>query len=224
MKQAPYNRPVSTTSVRGSAAFWDARYQDRDFAFGSAPNAFLASQTFHLRPGLAALVPGDGDGRNGVWLAEQGLSVTSVDYSAVGISKSKAFAETRGVEVNAVRADLLNWDWPEVQYDLVASLFLHLPPAARIKIHHSMIRTLRPGGLLILQGFTPAQLGRSSGGPPDIAMLYETAMLTADFSGLVPVHCVEHIITLDEGPTHQGEAAVIDLVMRKPQANDQLSK
>src|SRR3546814_6197701 len=81
MKQAPYNRPVSTTSVRGSAAFWDARYQDRDFAFGSAPNAFLASQTFHLRPGLAALVPGDGDGRNGVWLAEQGLSVTSVDYS-----------------------------------------------------------------------------------------------------------------------------------------------
>src|SRR3546814_19475363 len=109
MKQAPYNRPVSTTSVRGSAAFWDARYQDRDFAFGSAPNAFLASQTFHLRPGLAALVPGDGDGRNGVWLAEQGLSVTSVDYSAVGISKSKAFAETRGVVVNAVDRKSVVW-------------------------------------------------------------------------------------------------------------------
>src|SRR3546814_9323938 len=100
-------------------------------------------------------------------------------------------------------------DWSSY---VCSSDLLHLPPAARIKIHHSMIRTLRPGGLLILQGFTPAQLGRSSGGPHDIAMLYETAMLTADFSGLVPVHCVEHIITLYEGPTHQGEAAVIDLV------------
>src|SRR3546814_20386610 len=78
-----------------------------------------------------------------------------------------------------------------------------------------MIRTLRPGGLLILQGFTPAQLGRSSGGPPDIAMLYETAMQTADFSGLVPVHCVEHIISLDDGQMHQEDAAVIDLVMHK---------
>src|SRR3546814_13665535 len=144
MKQAPYNRPVSTTSVRGSAAFWDARYQDRDFAFGSAPNAFLASQTFHLRPGLAALVPGDGDGRNGVWLAEQGLSVTSVDYSAVGISKSKAFAETRGVAVNAVRAELLNWVWPEDQYDLVASLFFHLSQAARVTVPHTIKRILLP--------------------------------------------------------------------------------
>src|SRR3546814_10178318 len=84
------------------------------------------------------------------------------------------------------------------------------------------IRTLRPGGLLILQGFTPAQLGRSSGGPPDITMLSETGMLTADYSGLVPVHCAKNINTLDEGQTNQGEAVEIDLVMRKPQANDQL--
>src|SRR3546814_8945304 len=141
------------------------------------------------------------------------LFIVIVLFSLFYFFFSSRRRHTRCALVTGVQTCALPIYWPEVQYDLVASLFLHLPPAARIKIHHSMIRTLRPGGLLILQGFTPAQLGRSSGGPPDIAMLYETAMLTAAFSGLVPVHCVEHIITLDAGPRSEAHTHELQSIM-----------
>ena len=98
--------------MNDQAAFWDERYKGEDFAFGTAPNEFLVSQVHHLNPRLRVLVPGDGEGRNGVWLAEQGLIVDTVDVSPLGVAKARNLAKERGVEINATLADLLTWAWP----------------------------------------------------------------------------------------------------------------
>ncbi len=104
------------------AEFWDERYRGEGFSFGTEPNAFLVSQAHRLKPGLRALVPGDGEGRNGVWLARQGLVVDTVDVSPIGVAKAQAFAKSRGVAINAEIGDLLDWDWPRERYGLAAAL------------------------------------------------------------------------------------------------------
>ena len=110
---------------------WDERYAGGDFQFGEAPNLFLLSQAYRLRRGMRALAAGDGEGRNGVWLAEQGLDATLVDWSAVGLGKARGLAQRRGTPVTTITADLALWDWPAARFDLIAWIFVHLPPADR---------------------------------------------------------------------------------------------
>ena len=194
---------------------WDERYTGGDFQFGEAPNLFLLSQAHRLRRGMRALAVGDGEGRNGVWLAEQGLVATSVDWSAVGLGKARALAQRRGVMLETVTADLTRWDWPEARFDVIAWIFVHLPPEDRAIACEGALRALAPGGLLLMECFTPAQEGRRSGGPKDPALLWSRALVERHFAGLEVLELLEGTVRLDEGPRHQGPAEVVRAVLRR---------
>lgn len=194
---------------------WDERFAHKDYVYGVDPNRFLVHHAAVIPRGAHVLVPGDGEGRNGVWLARQGMSVTAVDSSAVGLAKAKHLADHHGVAIDTKCADLATWVWPECQFDAVVAIFLHLPPEICSCIHRAMLRALRPGGWIILQGFSPEQLGYASGGPRDVSWLYTSAMLTADFAGANILLNKEELITLDEGPYHQGLAATVSFVARR---------
>ncbi len=207
--------------MTGQAEFWDERYCGEGFAFGTAPNEFLVSQSHYLKPGLAALVPGDGEGRNGVWLAKQGLMVDTVDVSPLGVAKAKKFAEASGVKINAELADLLTWDWPSRRYDIVAALYLHFFDPDRPRMHRAMLEALMPGGILILEAFRPEQIEmrkvHHSGGPKTADMLYSIAKLTDDFAGASILLLEEAVVELHEGSRHSGLAAVIRAVVQRPE-------
>ena len=197
------------------AAAWDERYASGGFAFGAEPNRYLEAQAARLRPGMRALAIGDGEGRNGIWLAEHRLLVTSVDWSATGLAKASALANARGVSIRTVVADLVRWDWPAGAFDLVAWIFVHLPPEDRAVVAARAVEALAPGGLLVLEGFTPAQEGRRSGGPRDPALLWSAALVREHFAGLELLECLEGTVLLDEGPKHQGHAEVVRALLRK---------
>jgi len=194
---------------------WDERYTGGDFQFGEAPNVFLMEQAHRLRRGMRALAAGDGEGRNGVWLAEQGLDATSVDWSAVGLDKARALAARRGVPLSTEVADLTRWTWPEARFDLIAWIFVHLPPEDRAIATAGALRALAPGGLLVMECFTPAQEGRRSGGPKDPALLWSRALVERHFAGLEVLELLEGAVRLDEGPRHQGLAEVVRAVLRR---------
>jgi SAM-dependent methyltransferase len=206
--------------MSGQAEFWNQRYSGEGFSFGTEPNAFLASQAHRLKPGMRALVPGDGEGRNGVWLAQQGLAVDTVDVSPVGAAKAQALAKALGVEIGAQIADLLDWDWPRERYDIVAALYIHFFDGDRPRMHRAMLDALKPGGLIVLESFRIEQLefqkSHSSGGPREASMLCSRAKLEADFAGCRFLLFEEADVELDEGPRHKGPAAVIRAVVQKP--------
>jgi len=195
---------------------WDERYGSGHFMFGEAPNLFLLGQAHRLRPGLRALAIGDGEGRNGVWMAQQGLVTTSVDWSAVGLAKARALADARGVKLATVAADLTRWDWPAAGFDVIAWIFVHLPPEDRAIACEGARRALAPGGLLLMECFTPAQEGRRSGGPKDPALLWSRALVEHHFAGFEVLELFEGTVLLDEGPRHQGPAEVVRAVLRRP--------
>ena len=168
---------------------------------------------------MRALVPGDGEGRNGVWLAGQGLLVDTFDLSALGVAKAKALATERGVSINAVQGDALSWDWPEARYDLIALIYLHLVEPERRVVHAKALGALKPGGLIVLEAFRPEQSLRHAagarGGPRDAALLYSVEALREDFSAgsILLLEAAE--ARVDEGRLHAGESAVVRAVVRK---------
>jgi 2-polyprenyl-3-methyl-5-hydroxy-6-metoxy-1,4-benzoquinol methylase len=195
---------------------WDARFSAEGYLFGTAPNAFLASQAPLLRPGMTALSVADGEGRNSVWLAQQGLAVTAFDLSPVGVEKARRFAESAGVTVDYRVADVNAWNWDERTYGVIAAVFIQFAsPAERERIFAGMQRALAPGGLLLLQGYTPRQLEYGTGGPPHAENMYTAAMLTAAFSDLEILHLTEHDDVIREGKGHDGMSALVDLVARR---------
>lgn len=198
------------------SAFWDGKFSGDTYAYGTAPNAHLLHQADHLFLGSNVLVPGDGEGRNGVWLARQGMNVLSVDGSAVGLDKARRLATANNVPLRTEQADLLHWDWPVSAFDGVVSVFLHFSTADRPRMHAAMVAALRPGGVLILEAFRPEQLAFSSGGPKDPDLLYRADDLRADFANLRIDLLEETTCTLDEGPLHQGPAAVVRMIAHKP--------
>lgn len=190
-------------------AFWDSRYASPDYAYGTAPNAGLVALE-HLLPREArVLVPGDGEGRNGVWLATRGHQVSVVDQSAAGLRKCAQLAESRGVGVNVLHADLADYRPEPAGFDALVLVFVHLPPDLRRRVHQRLLAALRPGGVLILEGFDRSHAGLPGGGPRDPAWLFDAEMLRADFVAC-PELSVELIDgDLDEGPWHQGHARVL---------------
>ena len=201
------------------AAMWDARYAPEPYAYGEAANAFLVAQSDRLKPGMRALVPGDGEGRNGVWLAGQGLNVDTLDLSARGVAKARRLAAARGVSVNAAQADVLAWAWPREAYDVVALIYLHLAADERRFVHAKALATLRPGGLLILEAFRPEQLAAQAagarGGPREARLLYARADLAADFAGQDMLELTEARAMVEEGALHVGAGEVIRAVVRR---------
>lgn len=202
------------------SSFWNQQFSAPGFKYGTAPNAFLREQAGLLAPHSAVLVPGDGEGRNGVWLAEQGHTVTSIDSSPVGLAKARSLATERGVSVDTVEADLTHWSPGAMRYDAVVLVYLHLPPAIRSVIHRALWSSLRDGGLIVLEAFHPRQLAYRSGGPKDETMLYTLDLLRTDLAG-IPDAVFDELVAwegetiLDEGPGHQGPAYVTRLVARR---------
>lgn len=196
---------------------WDERYAGEDYHFGTAPNAFLASQHALLKPGMRCLAVADGEGRNGVWLAEQGLEVVSMDGSPVAVAKARKLAQERGVQVDCEVGDLLSWDCGEGCFDVVVAIFIQfLSPEQRATVFARLKRALKPGGLFLLQGYTPRQLDFRTGGPSQADNLYTEPMLRSAIADMEILHFSEHISFISEGDGHYGVSALMDLVARKP--------
>ncbi len=196
---------------------WDERYSGEDYHFGTEPNAFLVSQRGWLTPGMSCLAVADGEGRNGVWLTQQGLDVLSVDYSTVALDKARRLAQQRNVRVTFEQADLMQWTWDEGRFDVVVAIFIQFaPPGLREELFGHIKNCLKPGGLLLLQGYTPRQLQYGTGGPSQAENLYTEAMLRDEFADMDILHLHEHDDIIREGAGHNGMSALIDLVARKP--------
>jgi len=194
---------------------WDERFSQADPVYGDAPNSYLQAQAFRLKPGMKVLVPADGYGRNGIWLAKQGLQVHTVDLSPVGVDRAQKAARAAGLAMIIELGDLSTWNWPVEELDAVVSIFLHLPPEQRAKIHAAMLNALKRSGLLILEAFSPAQLQYSSGGPKQVELLYTAEMLRRDFAPAEALELEEVEVRMEEGHMHRGPAAVVHGVLRK---------
>lgn len=196
---------------------WQSRYATPDYTFGREPNEFLVRCRPLLPPRGEVLAVADGEGRNGVWLAKQGLDVTSIDFSPIAQEKARALAKDHRVAITFIEADVHAWPYPEEAFDVVVEIFTQFStPAERERKWAGMRRALKRGGLLIVQGYTPKQLEYATGGPKQVEQLYTRAMLERAFGDLDAVEIVEEECELHEGAGHHGMSAVIGLTARKP--------
>jgi SAM-dependent methyltransferase len=195
---------------------WEERFAAPDYWFGKAPNAFLKSHAHLLRQGQKALAIADGEGRNGVFLAECGLDVLSIDFSPNAIAKAKALAAERGVKLDVELADIFTWRWPPAAFDVVVGIFFQFAsPDQRTRLFADIKKTLKPGGLLLIQGYRPEQLEYGTGGPPHAENMYTRELLQEAFGDFTSLEIREHDSVIAEGVGHNGMSALIDLVGRK---------
>ena len=194
---------------------WDERYRE-GLVYGDAPNDFLAEQVGALTPGNC-LCLAEGQGRNAVWLAEQGFAVTAVDQSGIGMAKAQELAAARGVSLTTEVGDLAEYNLGTAKWDNIVSIFGHLPSALRRDVHRRVVEALKPGGTFLLEAYTPKQLTTAgTGGPPDPDMMPTADLLRADLAGLEVVLAQEVTRDVNEGDYHHGEAAVVQFIARKP--------
>lgn len=203
--------------------FWSARYREAgaEYLFGTAPNRFLEHRAELFASGCTALSVADGEGRNSVWLAEQGLQVTAVEISPVAVEKARRLAAGRGVSVRFELGDLLSGDWPpayeERSYDWVVGVFIQFAPAAeRQRLFAALQRLTAPCGRILLLGYTPKQLEYRTGGPSALENLYTRELLEAAFAGWAIEELIEFEDDIAEGIGHRGRSALIGMVARKP--------
>jgi SAM-dependent methyltransferase len=195
---------------------WDKRFSTPDYVFGEAPNAFLASQA-HLLGSGKALAVADGEGRNSVWLAQQGLSVDAFDFSSPAIVKAQALAAKHKVKVNFTCSDWQSFDWPTAHYDLVAGIFFQFAaPDERTQLFEKINKSMKPGDLLIIQGYGKNQLKYNTGGPGKLDHLYDDALMREAFAGYEVLVCDTYETTIQEGAGHSGMSALVGFVARKP--------
>ena len=192
---------------------WQGRYAAPDYVFGEEPNHFLAAQKALLPKKGKVLAVADGEGRNGVWLARQGLDVLSLDFSPNGQAKARALAAKRGTKLDFEIADVHEWAYPAETYDVVVEIFTQFSdPAQRALKWAGMKRALKAGGLLLLEGYSPKQLDYGTGGPKFLDHLYTREMLEEAFGGFSKIEIEAYDRQMAEGTAHAGMAAVIDLV------------
>ena len=193
---------------------WDERYSAKEYAYGKQPNDFLV-ESINKIPKGKVLCLADGEGRNSVYLAEQGYQVTSVDASAPGMQKADQLAKQRGVEIKTIVADLSDFEIRAESWDAVVSIFCHLPPQLRQAVHKKVIAGLKPGGVLILEAYTPRQLELGTGGPKLAEMTMTLANLKTELNGLKFLHAIEKDRDVIEGIYHTGSGAVVQLIAYK---------
>lgn len=193
---------------------WDQRYAGVDYVYGTAPNDFLAAQAARLPRGRA-LCLGEGEGRNAVFLAGQGHEVLAVDASAVGMDKAQRLARERGAAIETKVADLAVFPIAQGQWDLIVSIFCHLPPPLRRNVHRAAVAGLRPGGAFLLEAYTPDQLALGTGGPPVRELMMSLASLREELRGLHFVHGLETERDVIEGRLHTGRGAVVQVLALK---------
>lgn len=195
--------------------FWDKRYAQADYAYGREPNGFLQSQLAQIAAGGAVLCVADGEGRNSVWLAGQGLQVTAVDISPQGMLKANALALEQGVQLRTEVADLSAYQMGEARWDAIVSIFLHLPPALRRVFHARCLRALKPGGVFIYEAYGDQQLGLGTGGPKEAELLPQSQDVAADFAGAECLRAYAGLREVHEGALHSGQGYVLQFVVRK---------
>jgi cyclopropane fatty-acyl-phospholipid synthase-like methyltransferase len=206
------------TAFSDGADFWNKRFDTPDYVFGRAPNEYLQTQAKrYLNKGDTVLCVADGEGRNSVWLAKQGMQVDAFDLSEVALKKAIALAKEEAVEVQFTLASSDTWDWLPNQYDAIVGIFIQFAdPVMRTRLFAQMASALRPGGLLIIQGYTPKQLEFKTGGPSILEHLYTEDMIRTLIGDLEPIDLCLYEKELSEGPKHTGMSALLGLVARKP--------
>jgi SAM-dependent methyltransferase len=195
---------------------WDDRYSSSEFFYGTEPNDFLRDQHVFIPAGGRVLCLAEGEGRNAVWLAQQGFQVTAVDQSSVGLAKARVLAARKAVNIDIVTADLAAWPMGTARWDGVVSIWCHLPSAVRRKVHRHAVAGLRPGGVLVLEAYTPAQLTFKTGGPSDADLMPTLALLRDELAGLDFKIARECERSIHEGVGHRGRSAVVQVVARLP--------
>jgi SAM-dependent methyltransferase len=195
---------------------WQNRYSVPEYIFGKEPNYFLASCKSVLPKSGRALTVADGEGRNGVWLAQLGFDVLSIDFSPAAQEKAKTLARECNVNLTFELADVHNWHYPEEAFDLVVEIFTQFSdPQQRAVKWAGMRKALKKNGVLIIQGYTPKQLQYGTGGPKELDHLYTRAMLETAFAGFKDMVFTEEELEMHEGTSHGGMSAVIGMTARK---------
>jgi len=195
------------------AAFWNDRYSAAHYVYGESPNTFLTEAAPQIPPG-PVLCLAEGEGRNAVYLASLGHQVTAVDQSEAGLAKARRLAAARGVAIETAVANLENFSIAPNAWAGIVAIFAHLPPLLRRRIHREIVSGLRPGGVFILEAYTPAQLTFGTGGPKSPELLMTLAALREELSGLdfLIGHELEREVI--EGVGHTGRGAVVQILAR----------
>lgn len=197
--------------------YWNGRFASESYIFGTRPAAFLVDNAHYIPPRSRVLAVADGEGRNSVFLAELGHRVVATDIAEEAIAKARRLADARGVSVELRHLDLQGWQWPDAELDAVVAVFIQFaPPAFRDEIFAGMKRAVRPGGVILLHGYTPKQLEYRTGGPPVVEHLYTEELLRAAFADWEVLRIEAYERELDEGEGHRGRSAVIDMIARRP--------
>ena len=195
---------------------WEARFKEPGYHFGTAPNAFLKSKAALFKPGQKVLSIADGEGRNGVFLAGLRCDVLAIDFSPSALKKAQALAKDRGVTLRTELADLETWSWPAAAFDAIVGIFFQfLVPASRSRVFGQIKRALKPGGLVLIEGYGLKQLEYKTGGPGVPDQLYTRATLQDAFADFASLEIAEYDAVLSEGDRHVGMSALVDLVGRK---------
>lgn len=196
---------------------WNQRFSSPEFIFGTEPNQWLSAHAKVWRPGHRILCVADGEGRNSVWLAQQGMRIDAFDLSDIGVAKAQLLAKERRVDVNFSIADCDDFEYRQEHYDGVAAIFIQFAdPDMRGRLFGHIKRCLKPGGFLLLQGYTPEQLVYKTGGPSLESHLYNEALIRGEFSDFDVQILESYEAVLDEGPRHSGRSALLGMVARKP--------
>lgn len=196
---------------------WNERYAGADYLFGTRPAEFVVRHVGLLTPGMSVLSVADGEGRNSVWLAEQGLRVTAMDGAPNAVDKARRLAAERGVQVDFNVADITTWDWEARPYDAVLGVFIQFaPPPLRDAIFAGMRRAVKPGGLVMLHGYAPRQVGYGTGGPACADNMYTDAILRQAFDGFEVLTLTDYDAEISEGTGHSGLSALVDCILRRP--------
>jgi len=194
--------------------FWDERYNTLEYVYGKEPNGFLSSELGNITPGRL-LLPGEGEGRNAVHAALSGWEVVAFDQSQVGRQKALDLAGEAGVKIDYQLSSLEEFAFKPESFDAVALIYFHALPDQREYLHLKALESLKPGGYIILEGFHKEQLGRNTGGPGSLDMLFDEAMILSDFGESEALYLEKTLLELNEGAFHQGEAAVIRFSAKK---------
>jgi len=190
---------------------WNERYSLPGFAYGTTPNDFLVEVADRLPQGRV-LALCDGEGRNGVFLAERGHHVVALDGSTVGLKKAEALAAERGTSIETVAADLNDYHIAPATYDAVVAIFAHLPRTLRERVHREAVASLKPGGIFVLEAYTPRQIGRGTGGPRTLDMLMDVPILECELAGLDFEILREVEREIHEGAYHTGDSATVQVL------------
>ncbi len=208
------NNDIDIDIERSQKEFWNKRFGESEYIYGKEPNAFFKSVIDGLPPGKI-FIPGGGEGRDAVYAATKGWQVTCVDMSEEGRKKALRLAIEKDCVINYEIRNINDVDFPDSSFDLIASIFFHLPTGTRTRFYQNAVRWLKPGGLFILEGFTPQQLQFASGGPKDVELLVSAEQLLSELKGLDLLKITESDKILNEGTYHKGRASIVNYAGKK---------